>query len=72
MAEHKYKETEDPKLVRSVKTNRGPLLDNWKNTVKPVMCSYKIVRVKFEVWGLQTRVEAYAQRVCLKQKFKTL
>ena len=27
------------------------------------MCSYKLVTVSFEVWGLQTRVEDYVQRV---------
>jgi len=31
------------------------------------MCSYKLVRVKFEVWGLQTRVEAYVQRVIISK-----
>jgi len=29
------------------------------------MCSYKLVRVKFEVWGLQTRVESFVQRVII-------
>ena len=28
------------------------------------MCSYKVVRVKFELWGLQTRVESFTHRVC--------
>jgi hypothetical protein len=27
------------------------------------MCSYKLVQASFEVWGLQTRVEAYVQKV---------
>ena len=27
------------------------------------MCSYKVVRVKFEIWGLQTRVEGFTQKV---------
>lgn len=31
--------------------------------MKPIMCAYKIVRVRFEVWGLQTRVEDFTQRV---------
>jgi hypothetical protein len=31
--------------------------------MKPIMCAYKIVRVRFEVWGFQTRVEDFAQRV---------
>jgi hypothetical protein len=30
--------------------------------MKPIMCAYKIVRVRFEVWGLQTRVEDFTQR----------
>ena len=29
------------------------------------MCAYKIVRVRFEVWGFQTRVEDFTQRVGL-------
>ena len=31
--------------------------------MKPIMCAYKIVRVRFEVWGFQTRVEDFTQRV---------
>lgn len=27
------------------------------------MCSYKLVGVKFEVWGLQTRVEQFVHKV---------
>lgn len=27
------------------------------------MCSYKLVAVKFEVWGLQTRVEQFVHKV---------
>lgn len=34
-----------------------------QETSDPIMCSYKLVSVKFEVWGLQTRVEAFVQRV---------
>ena len=26
------------------------------------MCAYKIVKTKFEVWGLQTKVESWSQR----------
>jgi hypothetical protein len=63
LPEHKYKESEDPKTVKSLKTSRGPLLENWQKNSTPIMCSYKIVKVKFEVWGLQTRVESYMQRV---------
>lgn len=31
--------------------------------VDPIMCSYKAVKVKFEVWGLQTKVEEFTHRV---------
>ena len=27
------------------------------------MCSYKAVKVYFEMWGLQTKVEQFGQRV---------
>ncbi|CAL8110752.1 unnamed protein product [Orchesella dallaii] len=58
-----YKENEDPKFFKSKKTNRGPLMDGWRDSHEPIMCSYKLVKVTFEVWGLQTRVEDLAQRV---------
>lgn len=60
-----YKIEEDLKLWRSSKTGRGPLGPNWlkNDDIKPMMCSYKLVSVSFEVWGLQTRVEDYVQRV---------
>lgn len=66
--EHKYKEAEDPAVVVVKKTTpaRGPLSQNWiqrfRESKQPVMCSYKIVRAKFEVWGLQTKVEAWTQK----------
>lgn len=58
---HHYKEAEDPKYFKSEKTGRGPLVEGWRDTHQPIMCCYKSVSVKFEVWGLQTRVEEYAQ-----------
>lgn len=74
LPEHKYKESEDPKKIKVVKTNphRGPLDENWQKESAqkniPVMCSYKIVKTKFEVWGFQTRVENWTQRVTKKFK----
>lgn len=58
---HHYKEAEDPKFYKSEKTGRGPLVEGWRDTHQPIMCCYKAVTVKFEVWGLQTRVEEYVQ-----------
>lgn len=63
--ENKYKETEDPKKVKVLKTNpnRGPLAETWLTDKRtPVMCAYKTVRTKFEIWGLQTRVESWGQK----------
>ncbi|XP_066546007.1 cytoplasmic phosphatidylinositol transfer protein 1 [Amia ocellicauda] len=58
-----YKSSEDLRCFASVKTGRGPLKEGWRENTKPVMCSYKLVGVKFEVWGLQTRVEQFVHKV---------
>ncbi len=48
--DHKYKESEDPKKVKILKTNpnRGPLKETWKQDAPieniPIMCAYKIVK----------------------------
>lgn len=60
-----YKEEEDPKVFKSVKTNRGPLVEGWRTTDKPIMCSYKLVHASFEVWGLQTKVEDFIHK-CIR------
>ncbi|XP_070135360.1 cytoplasmic phosphatidylinositol transfer protein 1 isoform X1 [Drosophila bipectinata] len=57
-----YKKEEDPKFYKSQKTNRGPLIEGWRDLDKPIMCSYKVVHATFEVWGLQTKVEDFIQR----------
>ncbi|KAH8394894.1 hypothetical protein KR222_008858 [Zaprionus bogoriensis] len=57
-----YKREEDPKFFKSEKTKRGPLIEGWRETDTPIMCSYKVVHASFEVWGLQTRVEDFIQR----------
>ncbi|MGH0120476.1 UNVERIFIED_CONTAM: hypothetical protein FKN15_066363 [Acipenser sinensis] len=58
-----YKSSEDLRCFASIKTGRGPLKEGWREKDKPVMCSYKLVSVKFEVWGLQTRVEQFVHKV---------
>lgn len=57
-----YKEEEDVRYFQSQKTGRGPLVEGWRDTVTPIMCSYKMVQVSFEVWGLQTRAEDLIHR----------
>ncbi|KAG9470861.1 hypothetical protein GDO78_016591, partial [Eleutherodactylus coqui] len=61
--ERYYKESEDPRNFKSEKTGRGLLRDDWRESQQPIMCSYKLVAVKFEVWGLQTRVEQFVHKV---------
>uniref|UniRef100_A0A672QKV0 Phosphatidylinositol transfer protein cytoplasmic 1 n=1 Tax=Sinocyclocheilus grahami TaxID=75366 RepID=A0A672QKV0_SINGR len=61
--ERYYKESEDPRYFKSEKTTRGLLKEGWRDTQDPIMCSYKLVTVKFEVWGLQTRVEQFVHKV---------
>lgn len=57
-----YKKEEDPKFYKSEKTNRGILVEGWRECDKPIMCSYKLVDASFEVWGFQTKVEDFIQR----------
>uniref|UniRef100_A0A8B9JTC0 Cytoplasmic phosphatidylinositol transfer protein 1 n=1 Tax=Astyanax mexicanus TaxID=7994 RepID=A0A8B9JTC0_ASTMX len=61
--ERYYKESEDLRYFKSEKTSRGALQEGWRDTQEPIMCSYKLVTVKFEVWGLQTRVEQFVHKV---------
>ncbi|KAF3846437.1 hypothetical protein F7725_003515 [Dissostichus mawsoni] len=61
--ERHYKDSEDLRYFKSKKTNRGILQEGWIDSQEPIMCSYKLVTVKFEVWGLQTRVEQYVHKV---------
>ncbi|KAK6637865.1 hypothetical protein RUM44_008287 [Polyplax serrata] len=58
----KYKEEEDPRYFQSKSTGRGPLIEGWKYSFQPIMCSYKYVQVSFEVWGLQTKAEELIHR----------
>ncbi|CAG03140.1 unnamed protein product, partial [Tetraodon nigroviridis] len=53
----------DPRSFKSKKTDRGLLQEGWINSQDPIMCSYKLVTVKFEVWGLQSRVEQFVHKV---------
>jgi len=54
-----YKADEDPKLVTLKKLGMGPMKDGWKKTTKPLMCCYKLVRIKCKVLGLQSKLEHF-------------
>uniref|UniRef100_A0A8C5QTZ0 Phosphatidylinositol transfer protein N-terminal domain-containing protein n=1 Tax=Leptobrachium leishanense TaxID=445787 RepID=A0A8C5QTZ0_9ANUR len=61
--ERYFRSEEDLRNFISSKTGRGPLEEGWRSSLRPIMCSYKLVNVKFEVWGLQTRVEQFVHKV---------
>lgn len=47
----------DPATFVSTKTQRGNLCGKWWESHAPIMCCYKLVTIKFQVFGLQTKVE---------------
>ncbi|KAG9276025.1 cytoplasmic phosphatidylinositol transfer protein 1-like [Astyanax mexicanus] len=57
-----YKKTEDLSRWVSKSTGRGPLLEGWRNSAGPIMCSYKRVHCSFEVYGFQGRTEEFIHR----------
>jgi len=62
-APHHYKESEDVTKFKSVKTGRGPLLEGWRDSSNPVMCSYKLVEVRFDMmYLLQARIEEFVHK----------
>eukprot|EP01099_Mayorella_cantabrigiensis_P007084 TRINITY_DN6124_c0_g1_i1.p1 TRINITY_DN6124_c0_g1~~TRINITY_DN6124_c0_g1_i1.p1 ORF type:complete len:164 (+),score=29.42 TRINITY_DN6124_c0_g1_i1:340-831(+) len=60
------KSEEHPRTFKSEKTGRGPLVPGWRDSVNPIMCCYKVIKVDFQYWGLQSRVEQYIHRYGLR------
>lgn len=66
---HEYKAEEDTQLFKSIKTQRGPLQDDWieeynNNPGKtPIMCAYKLCKVEFRYWGMQSKIERFIHDV---------
>uniref|UniRef100_A0A0M3HI87 Phosphatidylinositol transfer protein n=1 Tax=Ascaris lumbricoides TaxID=6252 RepID=A0A0M3HI87_ASCLU len=56
---HDIKPETSPALFVSKRTGRGPLKNNWQETVEPVMCAYKLVTVHFKWFGFQKMVESF-------------
>jgi len=65
----KYKPEEDPTIYESQKNGRGKLKQDWRETEKPIMCSYKLCKVEFRYWGFQTRTEAFIHKAALRDVF---
>ncbi|CAL2037074.1 unnamed protein product [Caenorhabditis brenneri] len=70
MGSHDYCVEEDPKLYHSEKTGRGPLTDDWVTDHRkkglPIMCAYKLCKVEFRYWGMQTRAERWIHDLALR------
>ncbi|XP_021113249.1 membrane-associated phosphatidylinositol transfer protein 2 isoform X7 [Heterocephalus glaber] len=68
---NEYKMEEDPKLFQSAKTHRGPLSDHWieesKKQLLPVMCAYKLCKVEFRYWGMQSKIERFIHDTGLRR-----
>ncbi|KAM4616575.1 membrane-associated phosphatidylinositol transfer protein 2-like isoform 1-T1 [Polymixia lowei] len=70
---HEYKAEEDPRLYKSSKTQRGPLRDDWieeynNNPGKTlIMCAYKLCKVEFRYWGMQSKIERFIHDVGLRK-----
>ncbi|XP_065541138.1 membrane-associated phosphatidylinositol transfer protein 1 isoform X3 [Lathamus discolor] len=64
-----YKPEEDPKLYHSTKTGRGPLGDDWLEApgTGPLMCAYKLCKVEFRYWGMQSKIEQFIHDVGLRK-----
>ncbi|XP_054007489.1 protein retinal degeneration B isoform X1 [Hylaeus anthracinus] len=76
-----YVKDEDPKLYVSQKSGRGPLTESWLEDYwadvkgkqqptpagKSLMCAYKLCRVEFRYWGLQTKLEKFIHDTALRK-----
>ncbi|OQR75841.1 membrane-associated phosphatidylinositol transfer protein 2-like [Tropilaelaps mercedesae] len=64
-----YVESEDPTLYISEKSQRGPLSENWIDEFrgKTIMCAYKLCKVEFRYWGMQTKIERFIHDVALRK-----
>ena len=74
-------EKEDPTLYVSEKTGRGPLSHDWieeqwgacKGQEQPtkdgkaIMCAYKLCKVEFRYWGMQSKIERFIHDVALRK-----
>ncbi|XP_051907777.1 LOW QUALITY PROTEIN: membrane-associated phosphatidylinositol transfer protein 2-like [Hippocampus zosterae] len=73
IAPHEYLAEEDPRLYRSLKTGRGPLSEDWIQEIeqspsrRSVMCAYKLCKVEFRYWGMQSKIERFIHDVGLRK-----
>ncbi|XP_050079472.1 protein retinal degeneration B [Anopheles maculipalpis] len=76
-----YTRDEDPTVYCSERTGRGPLTEAWldehwdevQGKQQPtarnmsLMCAYKLCRVEFRYWGMQTKLEKFIHDTALRK-----
>lgn len=65
----KFAPDADPTKFRSEKTGRGPLKPGFMADHDPIMTCYKVVKFRFKVFGLQTRVEQWGHQYGIRNPF---
>lgn len=60
---------ENPTKVLSRKTGRGNLKPTFMEDHDPIMTCYKVVKLRFKVFGLQTKVEQWGHHYGIKVPF---
>ena len=78
---YEFPEKEDPTVYLSEKTGRGPLSSDWiaenweackgqdqpTKEGKAIMCAYKLCKVEFRYWGMQSKIERFIHDVALRK-----
>lgn len=59
----------DPTKFLSVKTGRGNLKANFIADHDPIMTCYKVVKLRFKIFGLQTKVEQWGHQYGFRNPF---
>ncbi|XP_064461362.1 protein retinal degeneration B-like isoform X2 [Ornithodoros turicata] len=72
-----YVREEDPRTFVSSRTGRGPLEEEWIQEIvdqrkvgqkeDAIMCAYKLCRVEFRYWGMQSKIEKFIHDVALRR-----
>lgn len=60
---------EDPTKFLSSKTGRGNLKRTFMEDHDPIMTCYKVVKLRFKVFGLQSKVESWGQQYGIRNPF---
>lgn len=60
---------EDPCTFLSKKTGRGRLSPVFIEDHDPIMCCYKVVKLRFKVFALQSKVESWGHQYAIRNPF---